>query len=39
MSRRPVHAFICAIVIAALVEIHPAHADFAAGAQAYNDGD
>jgi TPR repeat protein len=39
MNRRSIHSCILAIVITALIEIHPAHADFTAGAQAYDGGD
>ncbi|MBT6443249.1 MAG: sel1 repeat family protein [Alphaproteobacteria bacterium] len=39
MNDRSVRCCILTIVIAALIQIHPAQADFAAGAQAYDGGD
>jgi TPR repeat protein len=39
MSRRSAYACILVIAIAGFIEIYPAQADFAAGAQAYDGGD
>jgi uncharacterized protein len=39
MSRRSVYAVLFTIAIIALIETHPAQADFATGAQAYDGGD